>query len=102
MTETIRTDVCVVGGGPGGCAATLQLAKQGVPVVLVEKAIFPRDKVCGDALSGKVMRTLERLDPELADRVKHDASFNAELGRYVHRSERTLPSSSVLPQHGHG
>ncbi|HQW04884.1 MAG: geranylgeranyl reductase family protein [Flavobacteriales bacterium] len=89
MTETIRTDVCVVGGGPGGCAATLQLAKQGVPVVLVEKAIFPRDKVCGDALSGKVMRTLERLDPELADRVKHDGrsmpswgvTFTAPSGR---------------------
>jgi hypothetical protein len=36
MTETMaRTDVCIIGGGPGGCAATLQLAKQGVPAVLV-------------------------------------------------------------------
>src|SRR5690606_10998292 len=33
---------------------------------------FPRDKVCGDALSGKVMRTLERLDPDLANAVKSD------------------------------
>jgi geranylgeranyl reductase family protein len=37
-----------------------------VSTVLVDKAVFPRDKTCGDALSGKVMRTLERLDPALA------------------------------------
>ncbi len=65
--------VLILGGGPGGCAAALQLAKLGVPAVLVEKAVFPRDKVCGDALSGKVMRTLERLDPALAALVNTDA-----------------------------
>ncbi len=89
MAGTIHTEVCVLGGGPGGCAAALQLAAQGVQVVLVEKATFPRDKVCGDALSGKVMRTLERLDPELADRVKRDGrsmpswgvTFTAPSGR---------------------
>ncbi|MBK8340382.1 MAG: NAD(P)/FAD-dependent oxidoreductase [Flavobacteriales bacterium] len=59
------TDVCIVGGGPGGCAAALQLAKHGVRTLLVEKEVFPRDKVCGDALSGKVMRALDRLDPAL-------------------------------------
>lgn len=65
--------VVILGGGPGGCTAALQLARHGVPAVLVEKAVFPRDKVCGDALSGKVMRTLERVAPELVDRVKIDA-----------------------------
>ena len=60
----------------------MQLAKLGIPATLVEKADFPRDKVCGDALSGKVMRTLERLDAELADRVKQDA--------------RSMPSWGVL------
>lgn len=73
MPGTIRTAVCILGGGPGGCATALQLAKHGVEAVLVEKASFPRDKVCGDALSGKVMRTLERLDPELAAVVKRDS-----------------------------
>lgn len=65
--------VLIIGGGPGGCTAALELAKRGVPAVLVEKAVFPRDKVCGDALSGKVMRTLERVAPELVGRVNADA-----------------------------
>lgn len=67
-----HTPVLILGGGPGGCAAALQLAKHGVPAVLLEKAVFPRDKVCGDALSGKVMRTLERIDPDLAAQVNAD------------------------------
>lgn len=71
--SSMHAPVLILGGGPGGCSAALQLAKRGVEAVLVEKAVFPRDKVCGDALSGKVMRTLERLAPELVDRVKIDA-----------------------------
>lgn len=69
----MRAGVCIIGGGPGGCATALQLAKHGVSAVLLEKAVFPRDKVCGDALSGKVMRALERLDAGLAVAVKRDA-----------------------------
>jgi menaquinone-9 beta-reductase len=71
--STLHSPVLILGGGPGGCAAALQFAKRNIPAVLVEKAVFPRDKVCGDALSGKVMRTLERLDPALAARVNTDA-----------------------------
>lgn len=67
------TPVCILGAGPGGCTAALKLAKTGVPVIILEKATFPRDKVCGDALSGKVMRTLERVDLELANTVKQNA-----------------------------
>jgi geranylgeranyl reductase family protein len=69
----MHADVCILGGGPGGCSAALQLAKHGIGAMLVEKARFPRDKVCGDALSGKVVRVLERLDAELAISVKRDA-----------------------------
>jgi geranylgeranyl reductase family protein len=73
MDGALTTDVCIIGGGPGGCAAALQLAKHGVRTTLIEKAVFPRDKVCGDALSGKVMRTLDRIDPALAAQVNADA-----------------------------
>lgn len=69
----MRTEVCIIGGGPGGCAAALRLSALGVPCVVVERSRFPRDKVCGDALSGKVMRSLERLDAGLAAEVKRDA-----------------------------
>lgn len=73
LNATSGTDVLIIGGGPGGCAAALQLARHGLRSTLVEKATFPRDKVCGDALSGKVMRTLGRLDPALVEHVAADA-----------------------------
>ncbi len=88
---TMRTDICIIGGGPGGCAVAMQLAKHGVKAVLLEKSIFPRDKVCGDALSGKVMRTLERLDADLANIVKRDARAQASWGvTFVAPSGRAL------------
>ena len=75
MGSAIRTDVCIMGAGPGGCAAALALTAKGVQAVLVDKAVFPRDKVCGDALSGKVMRAVERLAPELLDPLRtHQAA----------------------------
>lgn len=59
------TDVCVVGAGPGGATAALQLAKLGIKCIVVDKAVFPRDKVCGDGLSGKVSAILDRVDPSI-------------------------------------
>jgi len=87
----MRAEVCIIGGGPGGCAAALQLSRHGVPAILLEKARFPRDKVCGDALSGKVMRALERLDPSLAASVKADAHAQPSWGvTFVAPSGRLL------------
>jgi len=87
----MQAEVCIIGGGPGGCAAALQLAKHGISAIVLEKAHFPRDKVCGDALSGKVMRTLERLDPALAAAVKADARAQPSWGvTFVAPSGREL------------
>ena len=46
-------DAIVVGGGPGGSAAASYMAMDGLKVLLLEKAVFPRDKTCGDAVGGK-------------------------------------------------
>ena len=54
-------DVAVVGGGPAGAAAAIRLARQGRDVVLVDKATFPRDKICGDGLTAGALRLLEEL-----------------------------------------
>jgi geranylgeranyl reductase family protein len=56
-----RADVAVVGGGPAGAAAAIRLARQGRDVVLVDKAAFPRDKICGDGLTAGALRHLEGL-----------------------------------------
>ena len=57
----IQTDVIVVGGGPGGVAAAIALARAGRDVVLLDKARFPRDKCCGDGLTTGALRLLEHL-----------------------------------------
>src|SRR5688500_8659355 len=54
-------DVAVVGGGPAGAAAAITLARAGRDVVLVDKATFPRDKICGDGLTAGALRLLESL-----------------------------------------
>ena len=59
-------DVAIVGAGPGGCAAALELGKCGLRVALVDKSIFPRDKVCGDAIPGPAIKVLHEIDPRYA------------------------------------
>ena len=71
--QQMATDVCILGAGPGGAAAALFLAKEGIPCIVVDKAEFPRDKVCGDALSGKVVEILNRYDRSLVERLSRDA-----------------------------
>ncbi len=60
-----KVKVLVVGAGPAGIAAGLQLKKEGVESLLVDRARFPRDKICGDAISGKVVELLRKLDPSI-------------------------------------
>lgn len=54
-------DVIVVGAGPAGGAAAAELASQGLHVLLVDRAKFPREKVCGDGLVPEAMEALARL-----------------------------------------
>lgn len=66
--------VCIVGAGPGGAAAALKLSYLDIPCVLLDKAVFPRDKICGDAISGKVTTLLNRLDPEILQRFQQSST----------------------------
>lgn len=56
-----KYDAIVVGGGPSGCSCALFLARAGRKVLLLEKASFPREKVCGDAFSGKSINIAREL-----------------------------------------
>ena len=62
MTDTaVLADVVVIGGGPAGAAAAITVARAGRDVVVVDKATFPRDKICGDGLTTGALRLLEQL-----------------------------------------
>ncbi|MEM9526311.1 MAG: geranylgeranyl reductase family protein [Bacteroidota bacterium] len=64
------TPIVIVGAGPAGAATALRLSYLNIPCVLIDKATFPRDKICGDALSGKVPTLLNRLDPAIMNRFR--------------------------------
>ena len=55
-------DVIIVGAGPAGSSAALYAHRLGLNCILLDKAVFPRDKICGDALSGKSVRLMRELD----------------------------------------
>jgi flavin-dependent dehydrogenase len=66
--------VLVVGGGPAGATAARFLAQQGVPVRLLDRAAFPRNKPCGGGISMRVLPRFPYLEKELQRIVTHAVS----------------------------
>ncbi|WP_067653680.1 geranylgeranyl reductase family protein [Nocardia harenae] len=54
-------EVLVVGAGPAGSAAAAWAARDGRDVLLIDGAVFPRDKTCGDGLTPRATAELEHL-----------------------------------------
>ncbi|MEO5821144.1 MAG: NAD(P)/FAD-dependent oxidoreductase [Vicinamibacteraceae bacterium] len=54
-------DVLIAGAGPAGSLAAIHLARAGARVLMVDRATFPRDKLCGDTLNPGAMRVLDRV-----------------------------------------
>jgi len=55
-------DIIIIGAGPAGSTAALYANKLGLKTILLDKTSFPRDKICGDALSGKSVRYMRDLN----------------------------------------
>lgn len=64
-------DITIVGAGPAGMTAALFLAQQEVPVTLIDKEKFPRDKICGDCLGGYTLSVLKQIGEDVLDRFVH-------------------------------
>jgi len=61
-----QTALLIVGAGPAGTAAAIHARRAGVDCIVIDKAVFPRDKCCGDGLTTLALRELEALgcDPD--------------------------------------
>ncbi len=55
------TDVLIIGAGPAGTAAAIELRRAGRSVIVIDKAEHGRDKICGDGLTTGALRELEHL-----------------------------------------
>ena len=85
VTTPTSTDVLVVGAGPAGSAAAAWSARAGLDTVLVDAAVFPRDKTCGDGLTPRAIAELSKLG--LADWLQ---AHTVNLGLRAHGFDQTL------------
>ena len=57
----MEREVIISGAGPAGAICASYLAKEGVDVLLLDKAVFPRDKACGDMQQEGFVSHVEKL-----------------------------------------
>ena len=80
-SKKIETSVIIIGAGPAGAGTSMYLTKAGIQHVIIEKELFPRDKVCGDACSGKTALVLRRANPDwLQEIFKEENKFTPSHG----------------------
>jgi geranylgeranyl reductase family protein len=92
-----NVDVVVVGAGPAGSATAISLAERGRRVLLLDKATFPRDKVCGDFLSPRSLAVLTELGCGDALRQAQPRCLRRSM---IHLNGELI-SSGPVPQVGH-
>ena len=91
-------DVAIVGGGPAGSSCAAFCAQAGLRTLLLEREIFPREKVCGDCLNPACWPVLRRL--QLADRVR--ALPHGKLDAVEFIAIDGMKARIELPQNGEG
>ncbi|MBS3068494.1 geranylgeranyl reductase family protein [Candidatus Micrarchaeota archaeon] len=91
-------DVIVLGGGPSGSSAATFLSMAKKNVLLLDRARFPRDKTCGDGISGKSVKILKELgvidDIHKVEHLKmHGVTFSSPKGVVVEISAKKKDSN---------
>ena len=69
--------ILIAGAGPAGMATSMILSKNKIRHMIIDKQIFPRDKICGDALSGKVVSELNKIDPAFIKEIAVNTNDNS-------------------------
>jgi len=79
--KKLETPVIIIGAGPAGATTSIFLSKAGIHHIIIDKEKFPRDKVCGDACSGKTALVLRRANPVWMEEIQaHEETFTPSFG----------------------
>ncbi len=94
-----QADVIVVGAGPAGASTAFHLAQAGADVLLLEKAAFPRDKICGDGLTPRAVKQLIGMGFDL-DEPGWQKNNGLRIVGAGHRLELPWPDLASFPPYG--
>jgi geranylgeranyl reductase family protein len=94
-----QADVIVVGAGPAGSSTAYHLAAAGADVLLLEKSVFPRDKICGDGLTPRAVRQLVAMGFDL-DGPGWQKNKGLRIVGAGHRLELPWPELASFPDYG--
>ncbi len=90
--QNLDLDVIIVGGGPGGSTAGYILSKLGLDVLIIDKRIFPRPKLCGGLISLKTLDLLKNIFKEPLSTLQEKGVINYYTSRYEinYKFEKTI------------
>ena len=106
MPDNGTYDVIIIGAGPSGSGAALYAHRHGLNALVLEKDKFPRDKICGDAISGKSMTILKdlnlleeacKLPSAIVDSITFSSPDHLDVNiKFFQEENRQLPSGLVM------
>jgi geranylgeranyl reductase family protein len=101
--HTITTTAVIIGAGPAGCSTSTYLSKAGIAHVIIDKAVFPRDKVCGDAVSGTSVYVIRNASEAWLEelRTSHPEVLQSSGLSFVAPNGASLPISFGKGKDGH-
>lgn len=99
MLKGSMYDVTIIGGGPAGSTCGYLLGKRGLKVLIIDKAKFPRDKLCGGLLTLKTLKIIEVLFQDTEQTLRKSKIINFESNSYevFFRNRCLLKNSASHP-----
>jgi len=89
-------DVVIIGAGPAGACAGFYLAQKGRNVIMLDRKEFPRDKICGDAITTIAQKHMKKMGINLQEMVKNDEGWWSRSGGFVSPNGYSFIGNSAI------